>query len=185
MAKQRKRAFSLPRRICILDGICVRARFLGAGQGARLAFRSRCQAGRTELHEVHQPHFPHSPPAQEVDPSKACWERPAQWYLPLPGRPYPDIWPWPRTQGPAFACCRRRKVGWYWEGQEMGWACLWQGFWPLRLCAQSVSKPWNVRNPSPWQGPGSILHTQGQPASLQCLTGPAALPYLNLLLSLS
>lgn len=41
----------------------------------------------------------------------------SRWDLPLPSRPCPAIWPWPRTQGPAFACCRRSGWGGAWAGQ--------------------------------------------------------------------
>ena len=68
---------------------------------------------------------------------------------PLPSRLCPGIWPWPRTQGPAPACCRRRReVGVVLGRTGDGWACLGQGFWPLRLSAQPVSKPWASRSSS-------------------------------------
>lgn len=102
----------------------------------------------------------------------------SQWYLPLPSRPCSAVWPWPRTQGPAPACCRRRrrKVGWFWTKQEIGRAHWGQGFWPQRLSAQPVSKPYNFRNPSQW-----LPATPSPPSAnpLLCiLRGPCCtLPY--------
>lgn len=147
LAKQRRQAF-LPSTCPGTSGFWLTPESgldpWGLEFGGQPVSGSRCQAGRPELDKVHQAHFPHFPPAQEVDPCKACWENPSlSGTFPCPSRPCSGVWPWPRTQGPAPAFCRRRrrrrKVGWFWTKQEIGWAHCGAGVWaPDAVCSASL-----------------------------------------------
>lgn len=152
MGKQRKQAPSLsqPWRSWVLAGTRVWARLLEAGEGGGWLWRQAARQGDQGCMTTQQTHLPHFPPAQEEYPGRTSWGSPSlsgaclcpvgpAWYVALAKDP---------RSCPCLLQEEKESGGGIGQDKRRGRACLGQGFWPLRLSVQPVSKLCMFRSPT-------------------------------------